>query len=678
MTKLIFSDENKAEIKKMFSDLWDGVQQDDVNAEKVRYDDALEKWSEWAKAINDGLPFESDGEKKFSWVRSEKGDDYLPNALLTSIKGCGGISQGSATHYMVYRHNNNEKTNVLKKNKYYNGYEEDRKKRYNDKNTDAKNSYDKKIEPLLKDIIEVKNVNDVVKIEKSQNYKDFSGIQLLRKMIILESLRLENNTPDGNTKEPVHSELNNTFLWIYSHDDLSNLIELLGGNWNYKKAPGDDDVTFFEANSQAYEILKNIYIDLKKEKTKETEKTTETESDLSIEDICKLYILVTKLLYRKVDDFYMSFDDVNVILNGAPGTGKTYTVSESIRYLNSINKDLYKDVKMIQFHPSYTYQDFIEGIKPMGIDKGNLKLQIVNGSFKEFCIRVRQENEKKWSELGLNKPKNKEKCPNKDKPETLKAWPHYYFVVDEINRGNLSNIFGETFTLLEYRDYDFSGSNGIYNYNPQSENSLSSLVDTTTANVIKELIKSAPANSDGLFYKKIVKGDDFEVKFGIPFNIHFIGMMNDVDRSIDSFDLAFRRRFRWEPKYCDYSVIYKELIDYRTGEEWLGSVEEYVQSCMRLNYYITGVKPTKIEEVDDINNSDLKSLQYGRIYEIGQGYFLKIKNLIKRNNELSSSIKKTLFDKYIKGTLIEYVRQQVDDENSIEKHVDEAKSAFCN
>ncbi|WP_435933215.1 AAA family ATPase [Moraxella bovoculi] len=89
-----------------------------------------------------------------------------------------------------------------------------------------------------------------------------------------------------------------------------------------------------------------------------------------------------------------------------------------MEYLCGSNSSRYE---YVQFHPSFTYKDFIDGIKPNGIDdKGGVKLELVNGIFKKFFIRAKKD------------PDN-----------------NYYFIVDEINRANLSAVFDETLSLLE-------------------------------------------------------------------------------------------------------------------------------------------------------------------------------------------------------------------------------------
>lgn len=400
-------------------------------------------------------------------------------------------------------------------------------------------------------------------------------------------------------------------MWFYNDGTLKKLADILD-------VDDDESKTFLERNNKIYDKAKD-YIGLYNNSDKEK--------------IIKLYCFLCFLIDESVNvPEFSDFHNVNVIFNGAPGTGKTYGAKKGIEKLQKLKKEKFKDLKYIQFHPSYTYQDFIEGIKPMGIKSGILDLQVVNGSFKQFCIKVKKENEDYYKGLP-----DKEK-PNVEHPSTFKDWPHYYFVVDEINRGNLSNIFGETFTLLEYRDYDFSG-----NYDGITDN----LISTTMSNVIANL------DDDKLIYKKI--GNN--VYFGIPFNIHFVGIMNDVDRSIDPFDLAFRRRFKWISKYCDYAVIENELF---LGGYKDDDIEEYIKSCEKFNKMI-------------YDSEYEGGLKLGRSYEIGHAFFLRIKEISK--NKITKDNKKVLFENYISGTLKEYIRQ-VADENEIDSWLDKAREAF--
>jgi 5-methylcytosine-specific restriction protein B len=152
----------------------------------------------------------------------------------------------------------------------------------------------------------------------------------------------------------------------------------------------------------------------------------------------------------------------NVILQGAPGVGKTFT-AKRLAYSMMGVKDQNR-VMMVQFHQSYTYEDFIEGYRPSSTNNG---FEIKKGAFYNFCKKAADDIENE-----------------------------YFFIIDEINRGNLSKIFGELFMLIE---------------NDKRGNELQLLY------------------SDEKFY--------------VPSNVYIIGMMNTADRSLAMLDYALRRRF---------------------------------------------------------------------------------------------------------------------------------------
>ena len=214
-----------------------------------------------------------------------------------------------------------------------------------------------------------------------------------------------------------------------------------------------------------------------------------------------------------------------VIFTGAPGTGKTYTVRKFVKE-HTQDESQYK---FVQFHPSYDYSDFVEGLRPVVTkDSPDPTFVRLDGTFKQFCRSiVEKELETFCSDFrDLSAPEKREKLKdyyNAVKQGTFQGEETaYYFLIDEINRADLSKVFGELMFGLEesYR--------GIENrFDTQYKNLKTYQVDPDTG------IASPMAF------------DCFADGFFIPKNLHLIGTMNDIDRSVESFDFALRRRFRW-------------------------------------------------------------------------------------------------------------------------------------
>lgn len=542
------------------------------------YEENLSYWKNYVDELGDIEEFPIE-----KWLKQNESDKtYLPSYLEHQEKLFGHARPGlSSNGYMIYKHS---------KGQFYDGYQ--KKNKFFDDSSEIENDYKSNISKLIMKLIHADSLEEIYEIEKSDEYKNFSGKQLLRKISVLMSMLETSNYKNG-------------FTWIYRDESLYSIAEILDVDTN-------ECETMLKLNNHIYSQAK-IW--------------AEIEEPSNFSDHIKL----SQFLWFLTDTSYnakelSNINASNIIFNGAPGTGKTYSVSNGIEKLQAINSTLYKDAVFTQFHPSYTYQDFIEGIKPVGIVGGNLDLKVINGTFKDFCIFVKNENEKYWQGHEIDT----------EKSSTYENWPQYFYVVDEINRGNLSNIFGETFTLLEYRDYDFSGS-----YTKQSSN----LVSTALSKVIETV-----DNNDALIYKKI----NDKACFGIPFNIHFIGIMNDVDRSIDPFDLALRRRFKWVPMFCNYEVIGDLLIDNGFNED---TVSDYIESCKKLNDYICN-----------------KGLGLGRSYEIGHAFFLKILN-VSNQKRITKTAKNIVFENFILGTLQEYIRQ-VADESEVDDYVKKAQKEF--
>lgn len=208
--------------------------------------------------------------------------------------------------------------------------------------------------------------------------------------------------------------------------------------------------------------------------------------------------IVDLLIYKK-----------QIILQGPPGTGKTYTAKE-IAYNMVFDEFISNDMdqkkvemklledsgryKLIQFHPAYTYEDFVRGIIATTNTHDQIEYKVANKTLAQFA------------QTALDNP-----------------LANYVLIIDEINRANLPAVLGELIYALEYR-YDEKNSGG------------------TTV----ESIYALKANKDDM------EGDR---SLRLPSNLYIIGTMNTADRSVGHIDYAIRRRFAFVDILPDKSII---------------------------------------------------------------------------------------------------------------------------
>lgn len=354
----------------------------------------------------------------------------------------------------------------------------------------------------------------------------------------------------------------------------------------------------------------------------------------------------------------------NLVLTGAPGTGKTYMACE-------VAKKMGAEIKFVQFHPSYDYTDFVEGLRPTDSIAGQIGFERKDGIFKEFCreaiknevswkkqldefisnsieteaeyelysgknfsikdnknnyVTVCNENNKKTSRLSLRKDKildllikniqldtvastRKHFNKNHDRQKAsyiyaiVKALREqkkkvavsnvqkvnekpFVLIIDEINRGDASKIFGELFYAI---DPGYRGKN---------EN----LVQTQYQNLISDT-------------------DVFAKGFYVPENVYILATMNDIDRSVECMDFAMRRRFVW-----------KEITPSDT--DYMLSNLEKVQEAQ--------------EKMAALNAEIAKTEGLGGAYQIGPAYFKKLE---KNGNDFDK-----LWTMNIEPLLKEYLR----------------------
>ena len=218
----------------------------------------------------------------------------------------------------------------------------------------------------------------------------------------------------------------------------------------------------------------------------------------------------------------------NLILQGPPGTGKTF-IARRIAWCLIGRKDS-RPIEMVQFHQSYAYEDFVQGYRPT--DEGGFSLK--DGVFHRFCERARA---------------------NPDSP--------HVFIIDEINRGNLSRIFGELLMLIE--------------------------ADKRSEDYAVALIYS-------------------DKRFHVPENVYILGMMNTADRSLALVDYALRRRFAFEtlePAYgSDYgrTAFKKYLVEEKSADPDL----------------VTRIS----DRMGKLNETIRNDKELGRGFQIGHSYFV--------------------------------------------------------
>lgn len=398
----------------------------------------------------------------------------------------------------------------------------------------------------------------------------------------------------------------------------------------------------------------------------------------------------------------------NIILTGAPGTGKTHLAKAIADAMNA-------ESDFVQFHPSYDYTDFVEGLRPTPPDnKGNIGFRRVDGVFKAFCKKAISNINTKYIQSdslfdniynsivsdikrgiinSYTNPKGeslplrindkgrieyRKNSPRAEKEENIRLMYNYLlknnifdlsyytrddywalikklskstetidyveyrwilqellnrtprnysenkknsseinkqkfvFIIDEINRGEISKIFGELFFSI---DPGYRGAKGK--------------VKTQYQNMITN------------------ESDPFYEGFYVPENVYIIGTMNDIDRSVESMDFAMRRRFAWqEVKAEENTGMLDDLQEIKN---------EVIEIMKRLNNVIW----------NETTNTGIEGLSAA--YHIGGSYFSKLQLYLNDGHSNKGAAYKHLWENHLKGVLSEYLRWMPDAMENLRK-----------
>lgn len=287
-----------------------------------------------------------------------------------------------------------------------------------------------------------------------------------------------------------------------------------------------------------------------------------------------------------------------VVFTGAPGTGKTYTAKALAKALGAPlpGPAGSRPYALVQFHPSYDYTDFVEGLRPVQAG-GQMQFVKLDGSFKAFCRQVAGQN-RQFTGKEENDPDRR-----------------YFFLIDEINRAELSKVFGELLSCLE-ADKRGPGSEGQNRVQTQYQNLPTYDLEQGRALAPEE--------------------DVFAGGFYTPENVYIIGTMNDIDRSVESMDFALRRRFDMRELVVDESLLTVAFAAMGFGR----NIEELTRRVAALNRVLEAGGRT-----------------YGlnRQYFIAQGHFANLPASIQKEGPLED-ILDHVWTYRLESLLAEYLR----------------------
>lgn len=495
------------------------------------------------------------------------------------------------------------------------------------------------------------------------------AIQVFEKQLVALSEEDKKNFPICKYS-PGQALISGIFSSVEGFRDYKKTVEYL----IYRRAGGPQLVIYswnmFSTLRFVQECVKRFgkqgekFVLIYRDKTEKKKKDDKVEK-IIIDDTEKT-LIECKIPYSK-----LLLESKNIIFRGAPGTGKSYLAKQIAADIISngytdkwadLTEEQRRQVEFVQFHPSYDYSDFVEGLRPKMNEDGSMGFELQDGIFKSFVDRARRNfedsqkpKEVREKEISSNTALeeffadiefgeeefrtikgNKFTITNMDDKHIYLAIPGNETVnklslnIDELRKmlesgldfnkvSDITKFFGKQFGTQNY-SYDFALFKAI---KAAGKANRKAKVETEPLKkfifIIDEINRGEISKILGELFFAIDPGyrgqagevatqysnmhDNPDEKFYIPENVYIIGTMNDIDRSVDSFDFAMRRRFRFVEVRAE------------STQDMLDTIED------------EDIKNEAIARMDRLNAEILKVEGLNENYQIGASYFLKLKYL---------------------------------------------------